>query len=142
MLQATEPNDYALEVLWICLVLEIIYFLGIYLKKTSLNGGIFFFLTLAAPALIVLVASSWRRAFKLSFLLTLLVPLVMTILIMLLAIVGFIKNPEFGNFIKRITLSLITGATVWLVLMLTIIGPSLIFGVIAKFFWDLITKKK
>ncbi|HEY1079695.1 MAG TPA: hypothetical protein VGE46_06340 [Bdellovibrio sp.] len=139
---SSEVNDYALELLWICIGLELAYCLGLYLKKTSLTGGIFFFLTISAPALIVIVASSWKRAFKLSFILTLIVPVFTTFLIILVTTIMFLKNPASGKFLSRIVLSLRTGATLWLVLVVTTIGPPLIFGVAAKFLWNLVTKKK
>lgn len=128
-------NDCALEILWFAIGLQVLFLAGTYFKIPFLTSPPVFIAQLLSPAAVVVVASTWRRALKFSFLSSLILPATVSLLLVLLAIISFILKPGMSRFLMRVGMSIDTSLTVWAV-VLKISLPSIIVGVAIRFGWS------
>lgn len=131
----SEPNDYAQEILWFAIGLQISFLAGSYWKIPFLTSAPLFYAQFLSPAAIVLIASTWRRALKFSFLSSLVIPGGVSLILVLVAIVSFILKPGMGNLLKHVGKNIETSFVVWVV-VLTASLPSIATGAIIRIAWS------
>lgn len=127
--------DYAKDLFWVALVLQGIYIVGTYKKIEFLQSNPIFFSLVLLPALIFVVAKTWKSAFKSSILCSLIVPATVIVLLLSVATLSLIKNSNGGEFLSKVKMSFSVGGTVWAVL-LTAVGPAVVLGVLGRLSWN------
>ncbi len=135
-----RPQDYAQEVLWIAIASQVAFLAGSYWKVKLFTSGPFFWAPIVAPVGIVLLASSWRRALRLSFLSSLIIPIGISLVMLLAALISIFLNPTMDRVLKQMSVLGTTSLLVWMV-VLTRALPAIAIGCLIRWAWERLRSK-
>ncbi len=127
-------EDYAPEVLVMAIGLQLLYFAGLHSKTAALLSSPALFGMLLCKGLVVVTASTWRRAIKFSILSTLTIPSVGLVYLAWLTIDASILKPNGPSVLKNLALTAKLTAEVWGIILLISI-PAALVGAIIRFAW-------
>ena len=139
---ASNPNldDYAQEVLWLTIALQALFLAGTYWKIPIFTSAPIFYFQFLAPAATVVVASTWRRAMKYSFLSSLVIPGGVSLILVLVVALQFLIGLKTGNFPHSTGLIFKTSFTAWVIILAATL-PSIAVGAIIRFVWSYVRPK-
>lgn len=125
-------DDYATEALLVAIGLHLLYLAGIYSKIAKLTSVPVLIGMLLCPAMIMIVASTWRRAIKFFLLSSLTIPCGGIVFLSSVTIYAFVLKPSAGGVLKNVTLAAKSTLEVWgLILLISI--PGVVIGAIIRF---------
>jgi hypothetical protein len=131
----SSAPDYAKDFFWVALIIQGIYIAGVYKKIAFLHSIPIFLLLVLLPAIVFVVAKTWKSAFKYLIACSLVFPAIVILFLITVAAITRIKNPNGVEFLTKVQMSFSVGGTAWAVL-LTAIVPSLILGALARVCWN------
>jgi hypothetical protein len=132
--RSSNSSDNAKDLFWLAIILQGLYLFGVYKKIEILCSSPVFYLLILLPAIVFVVAKTWKSAFKFAMLCSLAFPATVSFLLLALGVISLIKNPS-GDILSKVKLSLSTGGTVWMVLLVTI-APAVVLGALARVGWN------
>lgn len=129
-----QPPDHAKDILWFAVLLQVLMLAGAYWKVPAFKSMPVFIAQLLAPAAIIVIARSWKSAFKYSLLSTFIIPGGVSALLLLTTVVSFILDPRVQAFMLNFGRNLKVSLIVW-VMILSISIPALLLGAVARVIW-------
>jgi hypothetical protein len=128
-------DDYAPEVLVVAILLQLLYLAGLYSKTAQLMSMPALIGMLSCPTVIMIVASTWRRAIKFYLLSSLTIPCGGILFLSSVTIYAFVLKPSAAGVLKNVAQTAKSNFEVWGIMLLISI-PAVAFGAIIRFVWS------
>lgn len=133
--KSLNSSGNAKDLFLVSLFLQGVYFVGVYKKIAILQSIPVFISMILLPAIVFVLAKTWKSAFKYMIACSLVFPAIVILFLVTVAAVTRIKNPTEVEFLTKVQMSFSVAGTVWAVLLSAIL-PALALGVLARVCWN------